>query len=270
MEVYKAYPNVGLTTVYRTSVYWNTWGLLRNCILGTGAAATNLLRATRNRPHHHHLVCSNCKRVIDYDDFVDEELELLKRVERVLSKKHGFHIVGHEIQFYGNCLRCKKRTKCSAHLQRTAFEEHTWRTPMEDPVKIGIITICHRYHTCAGGRWLRAFHNHEGAFRAYKDKNVELVGYTTCAGCPGGNVKYAPAEMQKNGAQVIHFATGLVVGYPPCPYLFHFREFHQGQVRNRHCHGNASDPSKLFRDPHEAGHMGLPGVEDGHSTDTNR
>jgi len=95
---------------------------------------------------------------------------------------------------------------------------------MEDPVKIGII-ICHRYHTCAGGKCLRALRNREGAFQIYKNKNVELVGYTTCAGCPGGNVEYAPAEMQKNGARVIHFATGLVVGYPPCPYLFHFREF---------------------------------------------
>ena len=95
---------------------------------------------------------------------------------------------------------------------------------MEDPVKIGII-ICHRYHTCAGGKCLRALRNREGAFSIYKDRAVELVGYTTCDGCPGGNVEYVPAEMQKNGAQVIHFATGLVVGYPPCPHLFSFEEF---------------------------------------------
>jgi predicted metal-binding protein len=95
---------------------------------------------------------------------------------------------------------------------------------MNEPVKIGII-ICHRYHTCAGGKCFRALRNREGAFSAYRDKSVELVGYTTCAGCPGGNVEYAPAEMKKNGAEVIHFATGLVVGYPPCPYVFHFRDF---------------------------------------------
>lgn len=94
---------------------------------------------------------------------------------------------------------------------------------MEDPVRIGII-ICHRYHTCAGGKCLRALKYREGAFRAYRDKPVELVGYTTCAGCPGGNVEDAPAEMRKNGATVVHLATGLVVGYPPCPYIFHFRE----------------------------------------------
>ncbi len=90
--------------------------------------------------------------------------------------------------------------------------------------KIGII-ICHRYHTCAGGKCLRSLRNREGAFALYKEEEVELVGYTSCNGCPGGNVEYAPAEMKKNGAEVIHFATGLVVGYPPCPRLQAFCDF---------------------------------------------
>ena len=95
---------------------------------------------------------------------------------------------------------------------------------MGDKVKVGII-ICNRYHTCAGGKCLRALRNREGAFSLYKDKEVELVGFTSCAGCPGGNVEYAPAEMKKNGAQVIHLATGLVVGYPPCPRINYFKKF---------------------------------------------
>jgi predicted metal-binding protein len=95
---------------------------------------------------------------------------------------------------------------------------------MKESIKLGII-ICDRYRSCAGGKCLRALRKREGAFSIYQNKEIELVGYTTCDGCPGGNVEYAPAEMIKNGAQVIHFATGLVVGYPPCPYLFHFRDF---------------------------------------------
>ena len=95
---------------------------------------------------------------------------------------------------------------------------------MDNPKKIGII-ICHRYHTCAGGKCFRALRNREGAFSRYRDTQVELVGYTTCDGCPGGNVEDAPAEMKKNGAEIVHFATGLVVGYPPCPHLFEFRDF---------------------------------------------
>lgn len=95
---------------------------------------------------------------------------------------------------------------------------------MENKVKVGII-ICHRYHRCAGGKCLRALRNREGAFSRYKDKEVELVGYTTCDGCPGGNVEYAPAEMKKNGAEIVHLATGLVVGYPPCPRINYFKKF---------------------------------------------
>ncbi|ORC35977.1 CGGC domain-containing protein [Marispirochaeta aestuarii] len=90
--------------------------------------------------------------------------------------------------------------------------------------KIGII-ICHRYHTCAGGKCLRAMRNREGGFSLYKNDEIELVGITTCGGCPGGNVEYAPAEMKKNGAEVIHLATGLVVGYPPCPRIESFCNF---------------------------------------------
>lgn len=90
--------------------------------------------------------------------------------------------------------------------------------------KIGII-ICNRYNSCAGGKCLRALRNREGAFERYKDEEVELVGYTTCGGCPGGNVEYAPEEMKNNGADVIHLATGLIVGYPPCPRIAHFGRF---------------------------------------------
>ena len=95
---------------------------------------------------------------------------------------------------------------------------------MPDPIRVGII-ICDRYHTCAGGKCFRALRAREGAFSAYKDREVELVGFTTCGGCPGGNIEDAPEEMKKNGAEVIHLATGFVVGYPPCPYIDHFRRF---------------------------------------------
>jgi predicted metal-binding protein len=95
---------------------------------------------------------------------------------------------------------------------------------MKENVKIGII-ICDRYKSCAGGKCFRSVKERAGAFDIYKDKDVELVGYTTCGGCPGGNIEYAPEELKKNGAEVIHFATGMVVGYPPCPYINHFKEF---------------------------------------------
>ena len=92
-------------------------------------------------------------------------------------------------------------------------------------MKIGII-ICDRYKNCAGGKCFRAMQNREGAFDIY-DKNIplEIAGYTSCGGCPGGNIEYTPEEMIKNGAEAIHLATGLVVGYPPCPYISDFKSF---------------------------------------------
>jgi len=91
-------------------------------------------------------------------------------------------------------------------------------------VKIGII-ICDRYSGCAGGKCMRSLKERVGGFARYADQDVELVGYTSCGGCPGGNVEYAPEEMRKNGATVVHLATGLVVGYPPCPRLAYFQKF---------------------------------------------
>jgi len=91
--------------------------------------------------------------------------------------------------------------------------------------KIGII-ICGRYQNCGGGKCLRALRERVGAFSIYpKDEDLELVGYSFCGGCPGGNVEYVPEEMIENGAEVIHLATGLVVGYPPCPRIHHFKQF---------------------------------------------
>jgi len=95
---------------------------------------------------------------------------------------------------------------------------------MNSKTRIGII-ICDRYRRCAGGKCFRAMRNREGGFSIYGDSEVELVGFTTCDGCPGGNIEYAGDEMVKNGADVIHLATGLVVGYPPCPYIGTFKAF---------------------------------------------
>jgi predicted metal-binding protein len=95
---------------------------------------------------------------------------------------------------------------------------------MNEKTNIGII-ICDRYRRCAGGKCFRSMREREGAFSRYQGMEVEVVGYTSCDGCPGGNIEYAVDEMKKNGAEVIHFATGLVVGYPPCPSLRYFRDF---------------------------------------------
>ena len=94
--------------------------------------------------------------------------------------------------------------------------------------RVGII-ICDRYRGCGGGKCFRALRERRGAFSRYgAEEQVEIVGYSSCGGCPGGNVESVPAEFLKYGCDVVHLATGLVVGYPPCPYLRDFKAFIEG------------------------------------------
>jgi predicted metal-binding protein len=116
---------------------------------------------------------------------------------------------------------------------------------MNPETKIGII-ICDRYRRCAGGKCLRSMRNKEGAFSIYADTEVELVGFTTCDGCPGGNIEYAGEEMVKNGAEVIHLATGMVVGYPPCPHIDFFKDFLKKRYGVKVVVGTHPIPKKYF------------------------
>lgn len=108
ISVHKGHPEVGLTTVYRTLEMLNHTGMVSKFDFGDGRARYELVENQKGEQvHHHHLICRGCKRVIDYTDFVDEELEFLKRTEKMLSKKYNFDIKGHIIHFYGLCDKCK-------------------------------------------------------------------------------------------------------------------------------------------------------------------
>ena len=130
---------------------------------------------------------------------------------------------------------------------------------MGDTVRVGII-ICGRYQTCAGGKCFRALHAREGAFAAYEGRDVELVGYTTCGGCPGGNIEYAPEEMKKNGATVIHLATGFLVGYPPCPHIDYFKRFIEQKYGIPVVIGTHPIPQKYVPGSHALRHVARTGV----------
>jgi|LSQX01.3.fsa_nt_gb predicted metal-binding protein len=124
---------------------------------------------------------------------------------------------------------------------------------LSEPIKPGImekirlgIIICNRYRTCAGGKCFRSFRNREGAFSIYEGKEAEIAAYTTCDGCPGGNIEYAPEEMKKNGVTQIHFATGLLVGYPPCHRLQYFDKFIREKYGMEVILGTHPIPQKYF------------------------
>ncbi|MDY0297250.1 MAG: CGGC domain-containing protein [Acidobacteriota bacterium] len=114
-------------------------------------------------------------------------------------------------------------------------------------MRIGII-ICGRYQNCGGGKCLRSMRERVGGFAIYPaDEPLELVGYSYCGGCPGGNVEYVPEEMKRNGAEAIHLATGLVVGYPPCPRLRQFKQFIEAQYKLPVVVGTHPIPEKYMK-----------------------
>jgi len=116
--------------------------------------------------------------------------------------------------------------------------------------KVGII-ICARYQSCGGGKCFRSAREHTGGFAIYpKDEKIEVVGFSYCGGCPGGNIEYVPEEMIKNGAEAIHLATGFVVGYPPCPYIRQFKEFIETHYKVPCIVGTHPIPQK-YMDVHE-------------------
>ena len=106
-EIHKVYPNIGLTTIYRTLELLVKMGLASKFDFGDGRARYELSDGPKGTRHHHHLVCTSCGRIIDYTDYIKEEMELLKRTEESLSQKFNFRITNHIIQFYGLCHKCR-------------------------------------------------------------------------------------------------------------------------------------------------------------------
>ncbi len=110
-DVYAAlhnlYPGIGLTTVYRTLDLLVRMGLLNKRSFGTGESRYEF-RSGKNEAHHHHLICIRCGKIIDYTDFLDEELELVKKTQAALAKKHNFKIMNHNSEFYGLCAECRE------------------------------------------------------------------------------------------------------------------------------------------------------------------
>ncbi len=102
-------PTIGLATVYRTLDLLTRMGLIQKLDFGDGRARYEMTEESKKVLHHHHLVCSECGKVIDYTEFTDEEKELLTKVEKELSEKYKFKIKSHIIQFCGICNKCSER-----------------------------------------------------------------------------------------------------------------------------------------------------------------
>jgi Fur family ferric uptake transcriptional regulator len=107
-SLYKMYPGIGLTTVYRTLDLLARMGIVTRVSIGDGQNRYEL-KGDSKKDHHHHLVCSRCGKIINYRDFVQEELELVKKTEKGLAERYNFVIKDHNIEFQGLCENCQSK-----------------------------------------------------------------------------------------------------------------------------------------------------------------
>lgn len=96
------YPGIGLVTIYRTLEILEELGFI--CETHAGHSCHSYL-LRRPSGHHHHLICSDCGKVVDFTDCD------LKDLENRLREKSGFKITGHLLEFLGQCQQCRKKAE---------------------------------------------------------------------------------------------------------------------------------------------------------------
>lgn len=90
-------PRVSKATVYRTLSVLVEAGILEEHNFGE---THKVYEVSEGRPHHDHLICTNCSKITE---FFSAEMEKLQ--DRVAAE-HGFHPTHHSQKIYGICASC--------------------------------------------------------------------------------------------------------------------------------------------------------------------
>jgi len=90
---------VGVVTVFRTLKSLTACGIAREITLGDGLTR---FEHSYHHPHHHHIVCTECHRAIE---FICPELE---RIQNEIIQKYHFQPIHHRFQTYGICEDCRE------------------------------------------------------------------------------------------------------------------------------------------------------------------
>jgi Fur family ferric uptake transcriptional regulator len=89
--------SIGLATVYRTVALLSEQGVIDALAHSPGEVCYRLC----GEGHHHHLVCSECHRVVELGDCALDGW--LGR----LGREHGFAVTSHTIEVTGVCADCR-------------------------------------------------------------------------------------------------------------------------------------------------------------------
>ena len=98
-------PEIGLATVYRTIQLLSELHLIDRINFDDGYVRYEMGSAfdREQKDHHHHLICSNCGKVISFQD------DLLEELEEKIARTTGFEVVDHEVKLYGHCKDCRRK-----------------------------------------------------------------------------------------------------------------------------------------------------------------
>lgn len=92
------YPNVNISTVYRTLELLKRLGLVTETDLGEGRVRYH----PAEKGHHHHLVCQQCGAIIDLDE------SLLTPLKSALLREYKFSADLKHLAILGCCVNCGK------------------------------------------------------------------------------------------------------------------------------------------------------------------
>lgn len=101
-SVIESQPDISLVTIYRTLELMTDLGILSKINFNDGADRYE--RNLGDAGHHHHLICTECGRVVE---FLGCAIPLLTRQ---LEEATGFAIDGHWLKLTGQCAPCQTIT----------------------------------------------------------------------------------------------------------------------------------------------------------------
>jgi len=97
-EVRKVIPNISKGTVYRNLKILREDGKISELNL-----SGTVSRYEGNQENHYHFRCEKCGRVFDLDEPVNNELD------EKISKRTGFIVSYHQLEFRGLCKDCQQK-----------------------------------------------------------------------------------------------------------------------------------------------------------------
>jgi Fur family peroxide stress response transcriptional regulator len=99
-QVSQEFPTLSLATVYKTVALLKEMGELLELGMRDGSS-----RYDGNKPWPHpHVICTECRNIIDYDEL---SLGTLGTLSREAAEKTGYRIMNLQLDFFGICPRCQ-------------------------------------------------------------------------------------------------------------------------------------------------------------------